>query len=319
MKRTICILAALLTGLLAHTGEDRTPQEEYINTYGGLAVEEMYRSGIPASITLAQGMLESGSGLSTLAVEGNNHFGIKCHNNWQGRTMRMDDDRKSECFRVYDDPRDSYRDHSDFLRFRPRYQSLFELEITDYKSWAHGLLKAGYATDKAYAAKLIRIIEEYDLARFDHEPLPGRKAATLPQTPGALTESRPLDEKASESFHFSFSRLVFEVNGVPFVYSAGGDTYASIASANGLYTDELLRYNDLRAETELLPGTVVYLRAKKSQAVKGMTKYIVEQEGETLRDIAQLFAVKESSLRRLNSFKGEIILHEGDTVMLRKR
>ncbi|MBQ7194936.1 MAG: glucosaminidase domain-containing protein [Bacteroidales bacterium] len=320
MKRTLCIIAALLSGLLALTGEDlRTPQEKYIDKYGPLAVEEMYRSGIPASITLAQGLLESGSGLSTLATQGNNHFGIKCHNNWKGRTMRLDDDKKAECFRVYDDPRDSYRDHSDFLRFRPRYQSLFELEITDYKAWANGLLKAGYATDKAYAAKLIRIVEEYDLSRFDHEPLSERRPGTLPQTPASLSESRPLDERASESFHFSFSRPVYELNGVPFVYSASGDTYASIAETNGLYTDELLRYNDLRTASDLLPGTVVYLRAKKSKAVKGMYKYIVEQEGESLRDVAQMFAVKESSLRRMNSFKGEVTLHEGDTVILRKR
>ena len=319
MKRTICILAALLTGLLAHTGVDRSPQEIYIDTYGQLAVEEMYRSGIPASITLAQGMLESGNGLSELSVKGNNHFGIKCHNNWKGRTMHLDDDRKGECFRVYDHPRDSYRDHSDFLRFRPRYQGLFEYEITDYKSWANGLLKAGYATDKAYASKLIRIIEDYDLSRFDHEPLAGRKIVSLPQTPGELSESRPLNYKASESFHFSFSRPVYEINGVPLVYSAGGDTYASLAEAYDMFTDELLRLNDLRTETELLPGTVVYLRAKKNKAVKGMTKYIVEAEGETLRDIGQRFAVKESALRRLNHFKGEVVLHEGDTISLRKK
>ena len=159
MKRLIVFLAVLPAVLLLSLGADQTPQQKYIDTWSSIAVEEMYRSGIPASITLSQGMLESGNGLSLLATQGKNHFGIKCHN-WKGKTMRLDDDEKGECFRVYDDERESFRDHSDFLRFRPRYQSLFEIDVTDYKSWANGLLAAGYATDKAYASKLIRIIED---------------------------------------------------------------------------------------------------------------------------------------------------------------
>ena len=142
------------------------PQLRYIERYASTAVREMYRSGVPASITLAQGLLESRYGQSPLAAEGNNHFGIKCYD-WKGRTMKVDDDRKDECFRVYGCADESFRDHSDFLRYRQRYQFLFDYDITDYKAWANGLKKAGYATDPQYPAKLIKLIEDYDLSKYD--------------------------------------------------------------------------------------------------------------------------------------------------------
>ena len=143
------------------------PIETYIEKWAPVAVEEMYRSGVPASITLAQGILESRYGLSELASKGNNHFGIKCHKDWKGRTMAYDDDAKGECFRVYDSAQESFRDHSDFLRYRDRYKFLFEFDTKDYKSWAYGLKKAGYATDPNYPAKLIKYIEDYGLSRYD--------------------------------------------------------------------------------------------------------------------------------------------------------
>ena len=162
MKR---FLLALLPFLLISAAD--TPQKAYIEKFAAYAVNEMYRSGIPASITLAQGMLESRNGLSDLAAKGNNHFGIKCHTDWKGATMRVDDETRGECFRVYDSAYQSFQDHSDFLRYRSRYHFLFDYDITDYKSWAYGLSKAGYATDPQYPAKLIKLIEENDLARFD--------------------------------------------------------------------------------------------------------------------------------------------------------
>ena len=143
-----------------------TPQDDYIRKYSATAVREMYRSGVPASITLAQGLLESRYGQSELAVKGNNHFGIKCHD-WTGKKMYYDDDAKGECFRVYASADESFRDHSDFLRYRDRYKFLFDYEVTDYKAWAHGLKKAGYATDPAYPSKLIKIIEDYQLYDYD--------------------------------------------------------------------------------------------------------------------------------------------------------
>ena len=164
MKRCLLIILAILTGLSALSD---TPQNEYIKKYASIAVSEMHRSGVPASITLAQGMLESRYGLSSLAADGNNHFGIKCHRNWKGKTMHVNDDAPNECFRVYKTAEESFRDHSDFLRYRDRYKGLFELKPTDYKGWAKGLKKAGYATDPKYSEKLIKIIEDYQLYKYD--------------------------------------------------------------------------------------------------------------------------------------------------------
>ncbi|MCM1199044.1 MAG: glucosaminidase domain-containing protein, partial [Clostridium sp.] len=162
----ICVTAACLLNMQVAAAPVKSPQQEYIARYSKIAVEEMYRSGVPASITLAQGLLESGYGRSELAVKGNNHFGIKCHD-WKGPSMRFDDDRKGECFRKYEHAEASFMDHSDFLRYRDRYKFLFDLETTDYRGWAYGLKKAGYATDPQYPQKLIKLIEEYDLSRFD--------------------------------------------------------------------------------------------------------------------------------------------------------
>ena len=167
----ILIFFAGLFNVIPVMGQNgNTPQEKYIRRYAPLAVEEMYRSGVPASITLSQGLLESGNGLSELAVKGNNHFGIKCHNNWKGGKMYHDDDRRGECFRKYDSPEESFRDHSDFLRYRDRYKFLFDLKVTDYQGWAYGLKKAGYATDPSYPSKLIRLIEAYSLHEYDKLP-----------------------------------------------------------------------------------------------------------------------------------------------------
>ena len=168
--RITAFLLTVLVSLLPLWAKTQTPQEKYIERYAAIAVSEMYRSGVPASITLAQGLLESGYGMSELALKSNNHFGIKCHNNWKGDKVFYDDDAKGECFRKYDRPEDSFYDHSDFLRYRDRYKFLFDYKITDYKSWAYGLKKAGYATDPAYPKKLIRLIEEYRLHEYDRKP-----------------------------------------------------------------------------------------------------------------------------------------------------
>lgn len=170
MKRrkvfAIVLSAVAVIVLTSAAANEDTPQTAYIKKYASVAVSEMYRSGIPASITLAQGLLESGYGLSPLAKEGNNHFGIKCHD-WTGKKMYYDDDKRGECFRVYKNADESFKDHSDFIRYRDRYKSLFDNEITDYKSWAYGLKKAGYATDSSYPSKLIRLIETYNLSQYD--------------------------------------------------------------------------------------------------------------------------------------------------------
>lgn len=316
MKRTLIIFLSVCTLALSSSLADsrKSPQSLYIERYADLAVEEMYRSGVPASITLAQGLLESRYGQSELAVKANNHFGIKCHN-WNGNRMYYDDDRKGECFRKYDSPEESFRDHSDFLRFRDRYRFLFDLEHTDYEGWAHGLKKAGYATDSKYPQKLIRLIEEYELYKYD---IQGSVERVLPESPAHIETVKPLSDRQSETFHFSLSRQMYSINGVPFVYSLDGESYASIAARYNIFHKEILRYNDLKEDVTLYPGTVVYLQKKKKQAAKGLDKHIVEESGETLDDIARRYAVRLSSLRRMNRFPEGYMPKEGEVIILRK-
>lgn len=310
MKRMLIALCALL-GLVGLVAADDTPQERYIKKYSQMAVQEMIRSGVPASITLAQGMLESGNGLSKLATKGNNHFGIKCHKGWEGKTMRVDDDAPNECFRVYASVADSYKDHSDFLRYRDRYKFLFDLERTDYKGWAYGLKKAGYATDSGYPTKLIKYIEDYELYRFD--VLNKVEEKEVPLSPLVIEAPK----MAKEEFHFPLTRELYSKNGVPFVYSLEGETYKSIAKYYHLFHKEILGFNDLKKDQALLPGTVVYLSFKKTHTQPGLDKYIVEEDGEVFHDICQRFAVKEKSILKLNGWKKAPVLSEGDEIKLR--
>ena len=260
LAASILVATVLLRG-------DITPQQRYVEKYAPMAVREMLRSGVPASITLAQGMLESGNGESKLATKGKNHFGIKCHKGWTGKSMKVDDDARGECFRVYDSVEESYRDHSDFLRYRDRYKFLFDLDRTDYKGWAYGLKKAGYATDPSYAAKLIRYIEDNNLFRFD--VLKEVEAEEMPLPPHRI--EAPVLTMSDEEFHFPLTRELYSVNGVPFVYSLEGETYKSIAKHYHLFHREILRFNDLKRDAPLAPGTVVYLAHKKNHSPKGLT------------------------------------------------
>lgn len=334
-----------------------SPQEKYVEEWYRVAVSEMYRSGVPASITLAQGLLESGNGQSDLAVHANNHFGIKCHD-WKGQKAYYDDDRKGECFRKYPHAEASFRDHSDFLRYRDRYKSLFDLDRSDYKGWAYGLKKAGYATDPAYPRKLIDLIERYDLDRFDSYSLSdigassasasgkagkaamaerraerrlareARRSARqakraglstpsgIPESPAMIENPVPVDTGDFERFSFSMSRQMYSQNRVPFVYSVEGETYSSIAKAYNLFLGEILRFNDVDRDAELKPGSVVYLQSKKNRAARLVDKYVAEG-GETLWEIAQRFAVKLSSLEKMNGVDASYVIRPEDTVILR--
>ncbi|MBE6214671.1 MAG: LysM peptidoglycan-binding domain-containing protein [Bacteroidales bacterium] len=315
---------------------DKTPQEAYIEKYSAIAVMEMYRSGIPASITLAQGLLESGYGRSELALKSNNHFGIKCHNGWQGGKVYHDDDAKGECFRKYDSPEESYRDHSDFLRYRDRYKFLFEYKITDYQSWAYGLKKAGYATDPNYPRKLINLIEEYQLHLYDTTQPPVQEPKetsskgenkqkvrkepapqTIPTPPAQLEQVHKVTSSSRETFRFSLSREMYSQNGVLFVYAAEGETYDSIAESNRLFLKELLRFNDLKEDVPLKPGTVVYLQKKKKESAPGLEMHVIEK-GETLRGISQRYGVRLDRLCKINGIEDSNVIREGDIIRLRK-
>ncbi len=366
MKRILGLVAAFAL-LFTQLSADSV-YEKYVQKWAPTAVREMYRSGVPASITLAQGMLESRCGLSALASQGNNHFGIKCHSDWKGKTMKADDDRKAECFRVYDSADESFRDHSDFLRYRDRYKFLFDYDITDYKAWAYGLKKAGYATDPSYPAKLIRLIEDYGLSRYDtasseditsevssensSETASGTTVAAsgkqskadvkaaekaakarsraaakarkkkkaqvkeeIPVSPLQLEEA--VTVQASEKFSFSLSRTLMSKNGVTFIYARKGESYESIAKANNLFLKEILKFNDASPSSSLHAGDIVYLQQKKKKTQKGLDKYIVENDGESLRDICQRFAVRMDCVQKMNGFAPGHDLREGDTVLLR--
>ena len=314
MKTKICIVAALLAGLFAFAAV-QSDRKAYIDKWSQVAVAEMYRSGVPASITLAQGMLESGNGKSELAVKGNNHFGIKCHD-WKGETIHFDDDRKNECFRKYPHAEASFRDHSDFLRYRDRYKFLFDLEPGDYKGWAFGLKKAGYATDPKYPQKLISLIEEYNLTRFDN-------VKSVPVTPAELETPVKLNDNAArpgaaadETYVFRMSRSRYSQNKVPFIYLSENESLADVAKSYDLFVGELLRFNDVDSPDDLGPGSVVYLQHKKAKSAKMVDKYVAEG-GETLWEVSQRFGVRLKNLMKRNNLPADYVLKSEETVSLR--
>jgi len=268
-----------------------------------MALAEMNRTGIPASITLAQGLLESGNGKSILATKANNHFGIKCHD-WRGSSIKVDDDKRNECFRKYKDPYESYKDHSEFLTTRSRYSFLFKLKSTDYKAWAKGLKKAGYATNPKYAYMLIDIIEEEQLYLLDrHKKLPKYKS-----------EEKPKFKKWSGDFN-----LRLEVaNGVHFVRVVKGDTFYGLEKKMGVSRSKLLKYNELPKNYILQVDQILYFHKKRNKAARGYNFHRVK-DGESLYDIAQLYCVKLKKLRKYNGFSRRQKVSAGDKVYLRKK
>ncbi|MBN1414168.1 MAG: glucosaminidase domain-containing protein [Bacteroidales bacterium] len=299
------ILLAVIAGLCtAGFGQSaaKTTREEYIRTNKDLAIREMKRSGIPASITMAQACLESGDGNSRLARKANNHFGIKCHNDWKGKRMHHDDDRRNECFRKYASVYDSYRDHSDYLMSQSRYDFLFDLDPDDYKAWARGLKKAGYATDPSYAGALIRIIEENKLYELDREVVAEevhyRKSKRLTSTPVE-------------------GRQVFERNRVKYVLGRKGDTFESLTAELGKLPWELHQYNDLPANAKIDSAQVVYIQPKRNSAAPGNHTHTVK-EGETMYTISQLYAIKLEKLYEKNQLTWKSTLPAGTVLQLRK-
>ncbi len=285
MKR---ILVGLYIGLLsisAVAGQEKMTREQYIDTYQNMAIREMHRAGVPASITMAQGILESSDGNSRLARLGNNHFGIKCKSTWKGKTMRADDDAPNECFRAYDSPEASYRDHSDFLRNNWRYHELFELDITDYKGWARGLRKAGYATNKSYHTILIGLIERHELYRLD------------------IMSPEPLVTKP-----------VVLQNEVPVVYAEKDETLESIAQENELTNRQIYKYNDLKDGDKIGEGDIVYLKPKRR---RGSQKFHTIKKNESMYQISQQYGIKLKHLYRRNRLEEGAEPVEGTQLYMR--
>ena len=297
--------------LMAQAPARNLTREEYIQQFKELAISEMARSGVPASIKMAQGILESGNGNSTLARKANNHFGIKCRNDWRGRRVFHDDDEKGECFRAYNSARDSYIDHSNFLTGSPRYAELFTLDITDYKGWAHGLRRAGYATNPRYAELLIRIIEENQLFMLD-TGVDGSAVARI-------DKRRMHNQDHSGSLINPYAtRKVDLRNGLRSIVVRPGDTFESLSAEFGMKEWELYYYNDYQRGQQPRPNEILYIEHKQRKADKRHQTHVAE-DGDTMHYIAQRYGLRMNPLLRRNRMDSNEQPAAGDTVYLRKR
>lgn len=341
--------------MVAQLSAQYTDQDivNYVNQYKELAIKKMYEYKIPASITLAQGVFESACGTSRLARDGNNHFGIKCHKDWSGDTVKIDDDELQECFRKYESVEESYNDHSLFLTTRSRYANLFTLDVMDYKAWAHGLKAAGYATNPQYAYRLIDLIERFNIAQcdtiyqqrlasnwFTDENVRQQQAQTVQmiakkeqrafdkvkpadntKTPAAEQKSSPVKVFTAEVKDFPrvkypfTDRDVFANNKTYFVIAAENDTYASIAKEVQDSEKNIRKYNDINNHVQQpVVGEVVYIGIKGKS---GHTKNHLVQEGETLRYIAQKYAIQLNSIFKYNNLNESSVIHPNDIILLK--
>ena len=308
-NRIVFVLAAVGMTVFAASAQPKLTREQYIDKYKNLALEEMDIYGIPASIKLAQAMLESDNGNGRLAREANNHFGIKCKSTWTGETISHDDDAKGECFRKYPSVEDSYRDHSEFLDKSDRYQDLFKLDPLDYKGWAYGLKKAGYATNPRYAESLLKIIEDNKLYLLDE----GKDLT--PTIMGSLGNDRedeikvvapasPSDIVDVDNYSVSVQgrnggHTVYRNNGSQFVVLRDGETVASIAREFGISEKKLLKFNDFDAKTRPVSGDMVYIRAKNKRSQNGKLIHVAK-DGETMHGISQTYGIRLKNLCGIN-------------------
>jgi LysM repeat protein len=294
--------------------------KEYVTRYAPIAITEMKRSGVPASITLAQGIIESDFGRSRLAREANNHFGIKCHTDWRGRKIYHDDDRRNECFRSYSRVEESFVDHSNFLKNGSRYSFLFDLQTDDYKGWAKGLKKAGYATNPKYDNMIINMIEENDLSIYDKN-FTNRKVVrdnAQNRSKIAVEEDRNVSVEDGNRLVLSSARSRIMINNrIEYIIINDNDTYESIASDYDLLSWEIFRYNDLDDGMKLSPGQVIYLQPKRMKAEAGKNFHIVA-EGETLYSISQQYGIKLRTLYDRNGIEPGNEPNVGDELWLRK-
>jgi hypothetical protein len=315
------ILLSFLFSFFSHayTQSKRMTRNEYITQFSEWAVKEMKQTGIPASITLAQGCLESDDGNSLLAREANNHFGIKCHSTWTGEKMYQDDDEKGECFRKYPNAKESFIDHSEFLAKTKRYSSLFQLDPYDYKAWARGLKDAGYATNPKYPEYLIKIIEDNKLYEYDK----GIKVHHMETDSSKVRKPRERKNKQSlsdpDNFNISLGGYDVKLNNrVKYILVKSGDTPDQIAKSLDMFAWELLRYNDLTKDSLFHDKQVIYIQPKRNKAEFGKNTHTVK-EGETLYSISQFYAVKLNKLIRKNNLAPGYKAKAGDVLYLRSR
>jgi len=296
-KIVFCVFFACFFCQIGHS-VTRKEVYLYIDTYKNAALIEQHTHGIPASITLAQGLLESAAGTSKLAREGNNHFGIKCHRSWRGDSVFSG----KTCYRKYRSAHDSYVDHSKFLKAK-RYESLFTLSINDYRGWAHGLKRCGYATDPLYAEKLINMIETYGLDKYVEEtPNIDDKNGPRPK------RDRPLLRHPTKRRH-----------NLNYIMAVIGDSYKDIADEYNMKLDKLLEYNDLPKDSKQPEeGDIIYVNRKHSEAQGAHEHYRVKDDGETLWKISQMFGIRLKELAKINKLPTDAVLHKGDLIKLKK-
>lgn len=305
MNKRITILAVLLCSVLTAVAQIRWNQryQQYIDQYKDMAVEQMLRWKVPASITLAQGLLESAAGQSYLATEGNAHFGIKCHG-WKGRTLYRTDERPDECFRAYNSVYESFEDHSRFLAEGQRYRSLFKLKLTDYKGWAHGLKAAGYASAPTYAQSLIDIIQLYKLyeldkaTSYDHFMIDHARQDAGP-------DGQPLHPIGIYNKNY-------------YLYARQGDTFRSLAKEVGISYRKLAKYNERDKDDRLEPGEVIWLKKKQKKAPKEYKdRHHFVKNGESMYSIAQKYGIRLKNLYKMNHLSPDYTIHVGDELRVR--
>lgn len=323
----VAFVAISLTGAYAANSSKRISREEYINRYKSIAMAHQQRYGIPASITMAQGILESDCGNSHLAKGSNNHFGIKCKAHWKGRTFTHTDDAPDECFRAYDSVEESYEDHAIFLDSSPRYDSLFLFSPTDYRSWARALKGAGYATAPDYAIRLVQLIENNKLQLLDEEAAKSKNRKRGGNKSLQSSSEVDINRLASyganvdpNSYRVAFNSIkgynLYRTNKSIYIIAREGDSYKSLASTFKLSESALRRFNDTSSGSTLAPESVVYIEHKQSKWL-GDSALHTAIEGETLRSISQTYGIKESALRRHNKIKKGTAIESGETIKLK--
>lgn len=304
MTKRICLFLFACLFFISHLSAQmrwNSVYQEYIDQYKDLAIEEMLRYNIPASITLAQGIFESGAGRSELSVKGNNHFGIKCHG-WAGRSVYHDDDARNECFRAYDNVLQSYEDHSKFLRYNVRYNSLFTLQRTDYRGWAQGLKACGYATNPRYADKLIELIEFYKLYELD-------KATSYDKF---MAKRGGYDKPVSQGMSLHPIKIY---NKNYYIIARAGDTFKGIGEEIDISYRKIAKYNERDKNDVLHAGEIIYLKKKQKKADKAYkNRPHVVKAGESMYSIAQRYGIRLKSLYKKNHLSPDYQARVGDTL-----
>lgn len=307
----LTLLISFLFCSLAAVCQKMTP-EEYVATYKDIAISEMKRTGVPAAITLAQGILETESGNSDLVKKSNNHFGIKCKSNWNGPSVSHDDDEAGECFRAYADAEESYRDHSDFLKNSQRYAFLFELDPMDYKAWASGLRKAGYATNPKYADKLINFIEKYQLEQYSVAGmLHGITNEEYQTVQTGITPKDILPDMRDDA-----TIKEFKINGLKCLSAPAGTSLLAIATNYNIKLSRLLEINELKKDGILENSQILFLEKKKAEGINYSVSISKQQ---SLYDIAQQNGVQFTSLCSFNGLAEDAIVNAGTTIYLQPK